>query len=96
LVNSNDATATKFQVVVRGDVAKPLTLIKSFKWLAEQSEIDNAQSFASMLPDPKPEKKGLFRNIKDEPVAEVEDPINLLFKSSNQEQKNVKEEIVTE
>jgi len=49
-----------------------------------------------MLPDPKPEKKGLFRNIKDEPVAEVEDPINLLFKSSNQEQKNVKEEIVTE
>ena len=96
LVNSNDDTATKFQVVVRGDVAKPLTLIKSFKWLAEQSQIDSAQSFASMLPEPKPEKKGLFRNVKDEPTVEVEDPINLLFKSSNQASKITTEEVVAD
>ena len=95
LVNSNDDTATKFQVVVRGDVAKPLTLIKSFKWLAEQSQIDSAQSFASMLPEPKPEKKGLFRNVKDEPTVEVEDPINLLFKSSNQKSETT-ENVVAE
>ena len=44
--------ATKFQIVLRGDVAKPLTLIKSFKWLALASEIEQAQSFVSTLPDP--------------------------------------------
>ena len=46
----SDNNATKFQVVVRGDVAKPLTLVKSFKWLALQSDIKNAQSHVSMLP----------------------------------------------
>lgn len=94
LVNSNDDTATKFQVVIRGDVAKPLTLIKSFKWLAEQSEIDNAKTFASTLPEPKPEKRGLFKNVNEKPPVEVEDPINLLFKSSNQHPKV--EEVITE
>ena len=82
LVDSNDNTATKFQVVIRGDVAKPLTLIKSFKWLAEQSEIDNAQSFASTLPEPKPEKKGWFKNVKEEETQPVEDPIKYLFNSN--------------
>ena len=45
-------STTKFQVVIRGDVAKPLTLIKSFKWLALESDIEAAQSFVSTLPDP--------------------------------------------
>ena len=52
LYHYSDANATKFQVVLRGDTTKPLTLIKSFKWLAEQSQIDNATAFASTLPDP--------------------------------------------
>ena len=47
-----DNSATKFQLGVRGDVAKPLTLIKSFKWLATQSQFNKAQEFASSLPDP--------------------------------------------
>ena len=46
----DDNNATKFQVVVRGDVAKPLTLVKSFKWLALQSDMDKAQSHVSLVP----------------------------------------------
>lgn len=48
----SDLSTTKFQVVIRGDVAKPLTLIKSFKWLALDSDIETAQNFVSTLPDP--------------------------------------------
>ncbi len=43
-------STTKFQVVLRGDVAKPLSLVKSFKWLALASEIEQAQNFVSTLP----------------------------------------------
>ncbi len=46
----SDTNSTKFQVIVRGDVAKPLTLIKSFKWLALQSEIENAKSYLNTIP----------------------------------------------
>lgn len=48
----DDNMATKFQIVLRGDVAKPMSLIKSFKWLALASEIEEAQNFVSTLPDP--------------------------------------------
>ena len=48
----DDKMATKFQLVVKGDFAKPLTLIKSFKWLALASEIEQAEKFVSSLPDP--------------------------------------------
>ncbi len=48
----DDNMATKFQIVLRGDVAKPMSLIKSFKWLALASEIEQAQNFVSTLPDP--------------------------------------------
>lgn len=48
----SDNTAMKFQIVVRGDVAKPLTLVKSFKWLATQMEFAKAQEFAESIPSP--------------------------------------------
>lgn len=47
----SDNNATKFQVVVRGDVAKPLTLVKSFKWLALESEINSAKEYLNTLPE---------------------------------------------
>ena len=47
-----DNSATKFQIVVRGDVAKPLTLVKSFKWLTTQMEFAKAKEFADNLPEP--------------------------------------------
>lgn len=46
-----DNSATKFQIVVRGDVAKPLTLVKSFKWLTTQMEFARAKEFADSLPE---------------------------------------------
>ncbi|MCD8377598.1 MAG: hypothetical protein LUB59_02280 [Candidatus Gastranaerophilales bacterium] len=49
--NQSELSATKFQIVLQGDVAKPLSMIKSFKWLAVQSDIDNAQSFADNMPE---------------------------------------------
>ena len=48
----DDKMATKFQIVLRGDVSKPLKLVKSFKWLALASEIEKAQGFVNTLPDP--------------------------------------------
>lgn len=48
----NVMSTTKFQVVLNGNVEKPLSLIKSFKWLALSDEIENAQNFVASLPDP--------------------------------------------
>jgi hypothetical protein len=47
----SDTNTTKFQVVVRGDVAKPLTLVKSFKWLALESDMENAQNYLKSIPE---------------------------------------------
>ena len=47
-----DSSSAKFQIVVRGDVAKPFTLIKSFKWLATQMQFAKAKEFADSLPEP--------------------------------------------
>ena len=46
-INNN---AMKFQLGIRGDLAKPLTLIKSFKWLALASDIEKAENFVEVLP----------------------------------------------
>ncbi len=47
----SDATATKFQIVLKGDAAKPLSMIKSFKWLATPAEFEKAQNFADNMPE---------------------------------------------
>lgn len=47
-----NTAATKFQLVVRGDIAQPLTLIKSFKWLATENEFNTAVLFLNSLPEP--------------------------------------------
>lgn len=52
-----DNAATKFQIVVRGDVAKPLTLVKSFKWLTTQMEFAKAKEFADSLPEQEEDSK---------------------------------------
>jgi len=48
----SDDYATKFQIVLRGDTRKPLKMIKSFKWLALASDIENAQNFVDTIPIP--------------------------------------------
>ena len=46
-----DSGAAKFQLKVRGDAAKPLTLVKSFKWLSSKSEYDAAVDYVNSLPE---------------------------------------------
>ena len=64
-----DNAATKFQIVVRGDVAKPLTLVKSFKWLAGQTEYQNAIDYVNSLPEP---IEGSTATTVEELIAENE------------------------
>ncbi len=45
-------STTNFQIVLRGDTQKPLSLIKSFKWLATVDEINSAEQFVDTLPPP--------------------------------------------
>ena len=47
----SDTAATKFQIILKGDAAKPLSMIKSFKWLATQADIDSAQNFTENMPE---------------------------------------------
>ena len=44
-----DKNATKFQIILNGDVAKPLKLLKSFKWLALQEDMDKAEEFSTQF-----------------------------------------------
>ncbi len=56
--NASDYNATKFQVIVRGDVAKPLSLIKSFKWMALESDILKAKTQVETLAIEEAKSKG--------------------------------------
>ena len=55
----SDDYATKFQIKLKGDTRKPLKMIKSFKWLALNSEIESAQSFVDTMPVPEPGEENL-------------------------------------
>ena len=83
----DDTNSTKFQVVVRGDVAKPLTLVKSFKWLALQSDIDAATEHVNTLPENTviPEeylnittmdKEEIKTQVKEQTKKKVEEAVN--------------------
>lgn len=63
-----DNSATKFQLGVRGDAAKPLKLIKSFKWLATKSDVENAQDFIDSIP---PQVEGSTATTIAEVIAEA-------------------------
>jgi hypothetical protein len=69
-----DNAATKFQIVVRGDVAKPLTLVKSFKWLATATEYNNAVDYVNSLPEPieGEENASIEQTIADTAAIEAE------------------------
>ena len=64
-----DNSATKFQIVVRGDVAKPLSLVKSFKWLAGQTEYQTAVDYVNSLPE---QMEGSTATTVEELIAENE------------------------
>lgn len=66
LGNSAENLATKFQIVLEGDVAKPLSLVKSFKWLALDSELKAAENFVKTLPDP-----SIMGDVKNATIEEI-------------------------
>lgn len=89
-----DNAATKFQLEVRGDAAKPLSLVKSFKWLATQSEIESAEEYVNSIPEP---IEGSEATTIDEVVQEVEaEKKTLRYKIKNlfkkDEEENAKSE----
>ena len=63
-----DSGAAKFQLKVRGDAAKPLTLVKSFKWLSSKTEYDEAVEFVNSLPE---EVEGSTATNIEEAIAEA-------------------------
>ncbi len=63
----SDNNSTKFQVVLRGDTAKPFSLVKSFKWLALESDIQAAQNYVQ-----KNEEEEAVRQAEEAAKAEEE------------------------
>lgn len=57
--NHSDEYATKFQIILDGNVAKPLSLVKSFKWLALQEDMDKAKEFSANF-----EKEELLKQLQ--------------------------------
>lgn len=55
----SDDYATKFQIKLKGDTRKPLKMIKSFKWLALDSEIESAKNFVDTMPTPEPGEENM-------------------------------------
>ncbi len=94
--NRSDFNATKFQIVLRGDMAKPLTLLKSFKWLVTDEEYENAENFVSNIPETMPENVTTLEELKlyQEELAKAEaenktlkGKIKNLFKKSETKEK---------
>ncbi len=92
----SDYNATKFQVIARGDVAKPLSLIKSFKWLVLQSDMDSANSYVQQRALEEAEKNSkLFFSGDEEKAGAVKEMVDTgkniikgikgLFKKNNVE-----------
>ena len=73
----SDYNATKFQVIARGDVAKPLSLVKSFKWLVLQSDIDNANSYIQQRAiEEAAQNTKNFSNIDEEKAGAIQEIVD--------------------
>ena len=48
-------STTNFQIVLRGNTQKPLSMIKSFKWLSSFEDMQKAQAFVDTLPEADPD-----------------------------------------
>lgn len=74
-----DENATKFQIVLRGDTRKPLKMIKSFKWLALNAEIQSAQDFVDTIPTPLEGEEGMsvdeLIQLREEQAAAAQNAI---------------------
>ena len=50
--DKSDRYSPKFQVLLHGDMRKPLKMIRTFQWLAIESDIENAQKYVDLMPTP--------------------------------------------
>jgi len=62
---TSDADTAKFQVVLRGDAAQPLKLPRSFKWLASEMQIKEAQAMLAKTPLAPSSLKDAEKQVKD-------------------------------
>lgn len=83
-----DEYATKFQVVLHGDTRKPLKMIKSFKWLALNSEIENAQNFVDTIPAP----EGGEENLSVEELIKLREEQQAAAETATQTTEEVEKE----
>ncbi|MBQ3310607.1 hypothetical protein IJG72_00875 [bacterium] len=91
---ADNINSMNFQLIVKGDINKPLTLVKSFKWLALQNQIDMASTFVSTLPDPDSidstiEEIELKKAQEEKFSSKVK---NVFFKKEQKEQEKKKQE----
>lgn len=61
------ANANRFQLVAQGDVSKPLSLIKSFKWITTKLDFDKASELIASLPE---QQEGSTAQTIEELIAE--------------------------
>ena len=61
------ANSNRFQLVAKGDVSKPLTLIKSFKWITTKIDFDKANALIASLPE---QQEGSTAQTIEELIAE--------------------------
>ncbi len=65
-------STTNFQIVLRGSTQKPLSMIKSFKWLASFEDMEKAQEFVNTLPDADPDNPNATLEEIEAKQAELE------------------------
>ena len=79
---STDANTAKFQVVIRGDASKPLKLVRSFKWLATESQIKEAKDYLGTLSvisvpkdmkEVKQQAKDILKNLTSEGTLQTKE-----------------------
>lgn len=77
---SSDDNTAKFQVVIRGDAAKPLKLVRSFKWLATGTQIKEAKDYLGTLSvisvpkdikEVKQQAKDILKNLTSEGTSQT-------------------------
>lgn len=73
--DASDYNSTKFQVIIRGDVAKPLSLIKSFKWMALKSDMNRANEHVQALTLQEAKNKGK-KILGEQKITEIESQLN--------------------
>lgn len=93
-----DANTAKFQVILRGDAAQPLKLPRSFKWLASETQIKEAQAklakttlAPSSLKEAEKQVKDLVKGLTSEGSKQTAEQAQEAAKAFKSILKNIRE-----